>query len=138
MLHCTVDDLSNTKGKPMNPMQSYMDAIKPFAEPYLAMVDAYAKILQSVGGSPPPSEEAKGPLKAWEDAAGYAAPTVDATEKAETPAEPKRTISHSAAAARGIKAWETRRANEAQAAEAKAKKARARKASRNKARNRAH
>lgn len=90
MLHRTVDWHSATKGQPMNPIQSYIDVLKPFAQPYLAMVDAYATLLQSVGGGPRPAP----PAEPASSANGRTLPEL---------------VSRRAVVARKLQAWQARR-----------------------------
>jgi hypothetical protein len=123
----------------MSPLEIYMRAMRPFNQPYFAMMEAYAGFFKHVGaGTPqlskpepaaaaPPSPRALVTSRAMALAAAR-----DATKKelAPTiqPASPERSGKTAAAVERAKRAWATRRANAA--AEEKA----ARKAARAKAR----
>lgn len=128
----------------MNPMDTYAQAMRPFTQPYLAMMEAYAGFLKQVGGSkaapvaaepvetasPPPAKE-RVPRRAQAFAAARDDAKRELTPQTEAPVRSakKVSITHAAAVERARRAWVTRRANAAQEEKS------ARKAARQKARS---
>jgi rubrerythrin len=121
----------------MNPLEIYMRAIRPFNQPYFAMIEAYAGFLRHLPQwitTAPANAAMPSPETVLTRRAMAAAAPRDATKK-ELPAiirpsSPERSgktpaVTQSAAVERAKRAWATRRANAAAEERAARKAARA-------------
>ena len=120
----------------MTPIEVYMRAMRPFHQPYFAMLDAYAGFLrqlpQLMSRAPAitaPASEVILPRRAIASAAARDAIKKELAAAVE-PASPERSgktpaATHSSAVERARRAWATRRANAAADEKAARKAARA-------------